>query len=128
MGLKLEAEAAFVTSETITFDNVIDNLLYADATNCALLKEAVMDFIAENGEEVYEKLSFDNVPGSLMKDLLWAMNKKKGDGKKQSVGSGSEQKSLSLMRISDLREMLHKKGLDVDGSRETMIATLKENL
>jgi len=30
VGLKLEAEAAFVTSETFAFDNAIDNLLYAD--------------------------------------------------------------------------------------------------
>jgi len=31
------------------------------------------------------------------------------------------------MRVSDLRRALDKKGLDVDGSRETMIALLKEN-
>ncbi|KAL7524156.1 hypothetical protein ACHAXR_000456, partial [Thalassiosira sp. AJA248-18] len=33
VGLKLEAEAEFVTSTTITFDNAMDNLLYADGKN-----------------------------------------------------------------------------------------------
>ena len=30
------------------------------------------------------------------------------------------------MRISELCKELYKKGLDIDGSRETLIATLKE--
>ena len=62
VGLKLEAEASFVTSTTISFDNAIDTLLHADATNCALLKEAVMDFVAENRKEAVTKLSFEQFP------------------------------------------------------------------
>jgi len=31
------------------------------------------------------------------------------------------------MRVGKLRKMLDEKGLDVDGSRESMIALLKEN-
>ena len=58
--LKLEAEAAYVKSTDITMDNAMDNLLYADAKNCALLKEAVMNFLAENSAEAYEKISFDD--------------------------------------------------------------------
>jgi len=32
------------------------------------------------------------------------------------------------MRVSDLKKMLHEKGLDIDGSRKAMIATLREHL
>ena len=76
VNLKLEAEAWYVKSTTITIDNVMDNLLYADSKNCTLLKEAAMDFVVENGVEVYEKVSFENVPSYLMKDLLAAVNRK----------------------------------------------------
>ena len=55
--LKLEAEAWYVKETTIEVDNMMEHLLYADAKNCALLKEAVMDFIIENGVEILEKVS-----------------------------------------------------------------------
>ena len=122
VGLKLEAEAAFVTSETITFDNAIDTLLYADATNCALLKEAVMDFIYENRKEAVSKLSFDDVPGSVVKDLLTAVNRNVDDG-----STSTDANDFSMMRVSTLRKMLDEKGLDVDGSREAMIARLEQS-
>ena len=38
----------------------------------------------------------------------------------------SEGIKYNKMRVSELREMLDDKGLDVDGSREAMIAILKE--
>ena len=123
VGLKLEAEASFVTSTTITIDNVMDNLLYADSKNCALLQEAVMDFAVENVDEVYEKVDFDNFPGHLVKDLMAAVNR--GKKKNGASESGSSCQELNNMRISELRRKLYEKGLDVDGSRETMIATLK---
>lgn len=31
------------------------------------------------------------------------------------------------MRVNTLRKLLHEKGLDVDGSREMMVARLEEN-
>ena len=121
VSLKLKAEASFVTSTTITIDNVVDSLLFADSKNCALLKEVVMDFVVENGVEVYEKVSFDDVPGHLIKDVLSAMQRK-GVGKEGKKGD-----KYTAMKISDLRKELHEKGLDVDVSREAMIALLKEN-
>ena len=118
VGLKLEAEAAFVTATTITFHNAIDNLLYADGKNCALLKETVMDFLVENGKEAMTKLSFKDVPGDVIPDLLAAMHR----GKEK--GSATSANDFSTMRVNNLRKMLHEKGLDVDGSREMMIARL----
>lgn len=71
--LKLEAEACYVESTIISIENAIDDLLYADAKNCALLKEVVMDFLVDHKDDVIGKVSFDNVPGSMMTDLLTAM-------------------------------------------------------
>ena len=117
--LKLEAEAAYVKSTGITMDNAIENLLFADALHLALLKEAVMDFLAENHDEAIKKVSFADVPGHLMKDLLVAF------GRKNRVGAntGSDD-DLSTMRVSELRWRLSELGLDVDGSREAMIEAL----
>jgi len=122
--LKLEAEAVYVKSTEFTIDNMMDNLLYADSKNLALLKEAVMDFIVKNKHSVMGKVSFDSVPGSLMTDLLAAMAR--GE---QPVDGGEEDESIKYnkMKVATLRKMLDEKGLDVDGSRETMIALLKEH-
>jgi hypothetical protein len=117
VGLKLEAKAVYVESTTITIDNAIDNLLYADTKNCALLKETVIDFTADNGKEVISKISFDDVLGLLMKDLLVATTRKK-----DKKGAADD---FDIMRVSELRRKLNEKGLDADGSREAMIAALK---
>jgi len=71
--LKLEAEEYYTKSIALNINNVLDNLLYADSKNLALLKEAVMDFILVNGDDVMDKVSFSNVPGDIVKDLLAAV-------------------------------------------------------
>lgn len=117
--LKLEAEAIYVESNEITMDNMMDNLLYADSKNLALLKEAVMDYIVAHKRDIIGKVSFDNLPGSMMTDLLTAMAR-------GEVGDGGDSTDYNNMRVGTLRKMLDERGLDVDGSRETMIALLKE--
>mmetsp|Transcript_21709 Transcript_21709/g.47224 ORF Transcript_21709/g.47224 Transcript_21709/m.47224 type:complete len:405 (+) Transcript_21709:47-1261(+) len=123
VSLKLKAEAYYVESTKLDIDNIVDNLLYAESKNCALLKEAVMDFIVKNGDDIMGKVSFDNVPGSVVTDLLAAMGRSKRKDDDSSDASGG----FNTMRVADLRRMLSEKGLDVDGSREAMIALLKEN-
>lgn len=123
VNLKLEAEACYAKSTTLTVDNILDNLLYADAKNCALLKEVVMDFIVENGKDIIGKVSFEDVPSTMMTDLLTAMTR----GKKKDDDSSEEGEDYGTMRVSTLRRKLHEQGLDIDGSRETMIALVKEN-
>jgi len=127
--LKLEAEAWYVESNEITIDNMIDNLLYADSKNLALLKEAVMDYILANKGDVIGKVSFDNLPSSMMTDLLTAVARGEEAGDESSDGNDEEESTkYYTMRVGVLRKMLDEKGLDVDGSREAMIALLKENL
>ena len=121
VSLKLEAEAFYVKSTTLAIDNIIDNLLYADSKNCALLKEAAVDFMVENGKDILDKVSFDDLPGSMVKDLLTAMTREK------EAENESDDDSFNTMRVGTLRRKLYEKGLDVDGSREAMISLLKEN-
>ena len=59
-------------------------------------------------------------------DLIAALTRdkvKESDTSKKKKGE-----DLNTMRVSDLRKRLHEKGLDIDGSRKAMIATLKESL
>ena len=120
--LKLEAEATYVNSTVITLDNMMDNLLYADSKNLALLKEAVMDYIVANKDDVMGKVSFSNLPSYMMTDLLAAVSR----GEQQN-DTNSAKTNYNKMRVGTLRKMLDEKGLDVDGSRESMIALLKEH-
>jgi len=126
--LKLEAEACYVKEIEITVQNMMDNLLYADSMNCALLKESVIDYMVANRKDVLKKVSLQNVPGSVVADLLTAVTRKerKEDNKNKSKGEEDEEDLLSTMRVSDLRMKLDEKGLEVDGSREAMISALKE--
>ena len=120
--LKLEAEASYVKKTEITMDNMMDNLLYADSKNLALLKEAVMDYIVANRSNIIGKVSFNDFPGHLVTDLLTAVES--GDGEQSRDGVSTD---YNKMRVGTLRKLLDEKGLDVDGSRESMIALLKEN-
>ena len=98
--LKLEAEACFVSSTKITTNNILEHLFYADAKNLALLREALIDFHCQKCSRSYRRM------------FLRLANKDQ----------------LCTLRISDLRRKVHEKGLDVYGSRKTLIAALKETL
>ena len=121
VNLKLEAEAAYVESTDISLDNAMDNLLYADSMNLALLKEAVMNFLAENEFEAAAHIDFTNFPANVVKDLLIAF----GKSKKKEAGNGSKVDELATLSVSALRRKLDWMGLDVDGSREAMIESIK---
>ena len=120
VNLKLQVEVHYVEEIELSSDNLIDNLLYADSKNLALLKETVMDFLLENYDDIIGKVSFEDVPGTMMTDLLTAVarNGKKNDRSSDNV-------NYNTIRVGTLRKMLDEKKLDVDGSREAMIATLK---
>ena len=125
--LKLEAEAWYVKSIEITMDNIMDNLLYADSKNLALLKETAMDYIVANKKRIMGKVPFSNVPGAMMMDLLAAVARGEDTEDDDSDDEEDESIKYTKMRVGTLRNMLLEKGLDVDGSREAMIALLKEN-
>jgi hypothetical protein len=128
-GLKLEAEAFLVRTTAISMENVMDHLHFADMKNCALLKEAAMDFILDNKVEVLEKVSLNDAPGGLLADVLAAVargeNIRNGIAVASANASGVDQ--YITMRVSELRSKADAKGLDVDGSREMLIAALKQS-
>ena len=119
--LKLEAESHLVQEETFTVENILDNLLYADSKNCALLLEKAMDFVVENKKDIIGKVSLTDLPGTMCMDMLTAMTQAQ-EGGKSDAGD-----DIDLMRVSELRKRLHTKGLCVDGSRKAMIELLKES-
>ncbi|KAL3811074.1 hypothetical protein ACHAXA_009022 [Cyclostephanos tholiformis] len=91
-------------------DNILDNLLYADSKNCALLKEVAMDFITRNKVEAMEKITFIDAPGTLMRDLL---------------ASVARRETTGLSTIVELRRRAHSEGLDIDDSRDMLVAALR---
>ena len=121
--LKLEAEAVYVASIEMTVDNVLENLQYSDSMNCAFLKEEVMDFIVKNVAVLLQKGTLKDAPEGVFHDVLAAIARR-------DVESGVDKKDrmenkFGTLRISELRREACEKGLEVDGSRETLIATLK---
>ena len=81
-----------------------------------------MDYILENKSEVIKKLSFTDVPGTLVRDVLVATARGETNVGGADVNVDNQYDSL---RISELRKKAHEKGLNVDGSREMLIAALK---
>ena len=121
VNLKLAAEAAYVQSTEISLDNAMDYLLYADSKSLALLKEAVMNFLAENPYEAADHILFTDCPGHVMKDLLIAF------GRSSKKDAGTKIDELTTLSVSALRRKLDKMGLEVDGSREVMIESIKSH-
>ena len=79
-----------------------------------------MDFLVDSGSEAAKRVNFENFPAHLVKDLLIAMHMGKNDG------NSTDASDLSSMPVSDLRKMLQDKGLDIDGSKEAMLARLEK--
>ena len=120
--LKLAAEACLVKTTTLSIENLLDLLMYADSKNCALLKEAAMDFMLENKVEVLKKVSLKDAPGGLVGDIFAAVAR--GEATSGNITSSEDQ--FNIMRISQLRQKAHENGLNVDGSREMVIAALSQ--
>ena len=75
--LKLEAEAWYVKATQTNFDNMMELLHYSDSKNLALLKEAAMEFVADNGDNILQKVSLKDSPGGALADLLAAVLREK---------------------------------------------------
>jgi speckle-type POZ protein len=125
ISLKLLAEAELVQSG-ITVDTAADLIIFADAKNCALLKEAAMEFFAVNPAVVMSSPGWGKVEESLplMKELMavLASNKKRP----APVDDSDEETDYKRMRVSTLRGKLEEKGIDVDGSREMLISRIEQ--
>ena len=122
-GLKLSAEVELASSG-INVENCAELLLFADGTNCAMLKEAAMDYFVDNYEEVMASEGYKDVKESpdILQELLLAMAM---DKKKKRPASDVGNGDIKRMRVSNLRHKLDKKGLDVDGSKDMLVTRLE---
>jgi speckle-type POZ protein len=122
-GLKLLAEAELVDSG-ITVDTAADLILIGDAKNCALLKEAAMDFFAANPAAVMSSSGWEKIAESapILKELMEVLV----NNKKRPTPVNSDEKDYKRMCVSTLRRRLDEMGLDVDGSKEMLISRLEQ--
>jgi len=113
--LKVTAEAWYVTYLEFTAENVADQLLYADAMSCPLLKEAAVNFMVDNGVDVFSSDSFKTVleARGITLQILQTMAKKLDSS---SVAAGTDS-----MSINDLRSRLSAYRFAVDGDREILV-------
>eukprot|EP00956_Cyclotella_meneghiniana_P024634 scaffold49710_cov33-Cyclotella_meneghiniana.AAC.1 len=83
--LRVEAEAWYLKNLDVSVDNAIDELLYADANHCLLLKKAVINFIVENGQAVIASSSFSKLAESadLMKEVMLELAKSNENRKRK---------------------------------------------
>jgi len=137
--LKLEAEVWYTKCLTLSPENVMEELHYAESKNLALLKEMVMDYLVENSTQIINQVSsLDNAPESsgLLRDVLTAISMSRNDndtaGAESSTSSADDDgdtnhQKYRTMRVSALRRILHDRGLGVDGSREVLIAALERS-
>jgi len=115
INLKIEAEVRYVRAEALTVDNVVESLLYADSKNCSYLKEQAIKYIMEHPTEVFNSESFKNFPvsESIVKEIFFVSRLVPQKGERMDV------------TVGELRRRLSRKGLDTDGSRETLMARLQ---
>ena len=119
INLKLESEAKYVLASSINADNMIENLLFADSINCALLKETLMNFIVENKVKIIERNMLKDAPEGISNDILSAMVR---------VEDNSSNNTFTAMSINELRCECYIRRLDVDGSREMLISALRDDM
>lgn len=102
---KVKGEEKFLESYPITMDNVMDKLSYADAKNCEIMLSSVMGFLILNGPEAVEKLSFYEIPGHLMKNLLVAANSLVLSTFKNTLETAAETVGLQAKMVSLMKRV-----------------------
>ncbi|KAL9187271.1 hypothetical protein ACHAXT_001374 [Thalassiosira profunda] len=96
--------------------NLIDWLLFADAKTCPLIKEYAMALFRLRPKDFLSNGRLTESP-SLMQELLVASS----DNDERLGGTAK------AMSVDELRKALHEKGLDVDGSKEMLVARLQDS-
>jgi uncharacterized small protein (DUF1192 family) len=101
--LKIEAEAWYVKLLKFSVGDVVETVAYAEKMNCFLLKEAAIDFIVTNANEVLASGTLMNIPESkdIIREILWSV----------ATMSKQEQhkidsKDLHQLSMNDLRARL----------------------
>jgi len=124
VGLKLKTEAVLVHNcggeEKINVENVAEWVQFADAKTCPLLKEFALSYFVARYGEVLKTQAYANLKQCprLMEEVMTAVYNTTLYKDKRY---GKPSKSLS---VCELREELGRLGLNVDGSKEMLVARL----
>ena len=123
-GLKLAAESEMSAAD-ITIENTAELILFADATNCAMLKEAAMEYFVANAQEVMASEGYKQVVESpaIMQEMVAAVVS--GNRKRPADSADANDRDYKRMRVPELRRKLDSKSLDVDGSKEMLVSRLE---
>ena len=105
-GLKLAVEAEMAAAG-ITTENAAELILFADATNCAMLKETAMEFFVENKEAVMASEGFAQVKESpaVLTELIAAMPC--GSKKRPASSDADGERDFKRMRVAALLSLIH---------------------
>eukprot|EP00956_Cyclotella_meneghiniana_P016812 scaffold26860_cov62-Cyclotella_meneghiniana.AAC.7 len=112
--LKMAVEHVLVRERILTTENVSDYILFADAQSCPLLKEYAIAFLRLNAKEVIESEHSKCLKesGELLAEIMVLF-----------AGGNEGEETLT---VNELRKELGKRDLDVDGSKEALVARLEE--
>ena len=98
----------------------MDWLLWADSMTCALVKELAMSYAMSMVQDLLQSNCWDKLRESqaLMSELIMEMS--------QTVNNDSRL-ITNRMTVNALRERAEEDGLDMDGSKQTLISILEES-
>ena len=124
INLKLRAEVFHVLllPEMIDFDTFMDHLHFANPTTCIYFRKRSWIFV-ENKIKILDKKMLAGALESKVYDILLAVARREID----HAAGARKTNALSAVSISELRRRAHARGLEVDGSREMLILSLKND-
>lgn len=116
--LKMLAENTLVEGCVVNIKNVVEYFVFADTTDCALLKEYALSYLILHVEDVLfsnQTKKLQEAP-ELMSEVLVSVAK--GDNKTQHS-------RIRMMSVSGMRKELARQEMDVNGSKEVLISRLE---
>ena len=122
VGLKIAAETTLVQNCVINVNNVAEWIQYADAKTCPLLKEYALSYFAACARDVLKTESYKNMRECprLLEEVMIAVQ--------NASGLDVRFKRATILSVNELRTKLSSIGLDVDGSKETLVARLNDSM
>ena len=122
--LKVEVETFLVTSNVINVTNVVDYFLFADAKDCALLKESALAVFLSRAKDIIDSEHFRDMLAKSPK-LMTELLKSSIDNGRVPTSNDAENHDLRTLSVIALRHKLQQKGLNMDGSKEMLILRLE---
>ena len=122
-GLKMAVETDFVACRVIDVSNVADYLLFAHSKTCPLLKEYAISYFVSRKKDIVNSDSLGKVNESaeLLKEPMEAVI-----NNSDSIAR-TEKTGFRVMGVDTLRKKLEEEDLDIDGSREILVARLESS-